>query len=183
MRQAARPASRVSPDSTPRAAPAGGRAPARDRSRASACRSAVPSSCTAVTSASISIGRPSSRSCSIEVLCAPTSSAPAMRLSTSIGNFTPSAVAIVSASTIMVRATARVPGSPAISSSVPPVSAEIGLKREVAPELHPDVVADVGADRRADAGGTSSARKRRARARSFRPTARRAAAGRPRRGG
>ena len=105
-----------------------------DRS-ASASPVRRPSSCTAVTSASISIGRPSSRSCSIEVLCAPTCSAPAMRLSTSIGNFTPSAAAIVSASTIIARATARVPASRAISSSVPPVSAEIGLKERLPQSL------------------------------------------------
>src|SRR6185369_10378437 len=44
-----------------------------------------PSSRTAPTTASISMGRPASRSCSIEVLCAPTFSAPAMRWSIEIG--------------------------------------------------------------------------------------------------
>ena len=91
--------------------------------------------------------------------------------------------AIASASTIIARATARVPGSPAISSSVPPVSAEIGLKREVAPELDPDLVADVRADRRRAGRPRPAPARAPARARSSRPTARRAAAGRPRRGG
>ena len=81
------------PDSSRARWRGGGPAPARCRSSASAGRSAGPSSCTAVTSASISIGRPRSRSCSIEVLCAPTSPAPLMRRSTSIGKRTPSALA------------------------------------------------------------------------------------------
>ena len=48
-----------------------------------------PISCTTATSGSISIGRPRSRSCSIEVLCAPTLSAPSIRRSTSTRNLTP----------------------------------------------------------------------------------------------
>src|SRR5208283_5299616 len=46
-------------------------------------------STTEPTSASNSIGRPASRSCSIEVLCAPTFSAPAIRCSMEIGNSMP----------------------------------------------------------------------------------------------
>ena len=75
--------------SIPPASPAAAPAPARCRSPASARRSGGRAPARAVTSASISIGRPRSRSCSIEVLCAPTAAAPAMRLSTSIGNVTP----------------------------------------------------------------------------------------------
>ena len=86
-----------------------------------------PSSCTAPSSASISIGRPASRSCSIEVRCAPTAAAPSMRRSTSIGNFTPSVSAISCASSIMARATPRVPGSVQSTASGAWGSAEIGL--------------------------------------------------------
>ena len=51
------------------------------------------------------------------------------------GNCTPSASPIACASTIMARATARVPSSATISSSVPPVSAEIGLKERLPQSL------------------------------------------------
>ena len=53
----------------------------------------------------------------------------------------------------MARATARVPSSATIPASVLSVSAEIGLKRQIAPQLDPDLAADVGADRRLHAGG------------------------------
>ena len=45
-----------------------------------------------------------------------------------MGNFTPSFSAIVCASSIMLRATSRVPGSVHSTSSVAWVNAEIGLK-------------------------------------------------------
>ena len=65
---------------------------------------------------------------------------------------TPSVSPIACASSIIARQTARVPGSPVMTSSVAPVSALIGLKAEVAPELDPDLVADARADRRLEAG-------------------------------
>jgi hypothetical protein len=94
-----------------------------------------PSSCTDVTSASISMGRPRSRSCSIEVLCAPTAAPPSIRLSTEMGKRTPSFSAIAWASTIIARATARVPSSVQITSSVAWVSALIGLKERLPQSL------------------------------------------------
>ena len=51
-----------------------------------------------------------------------------MRLSTPIGNLTPSFSATACASSIIARARARVPGSATMSSSVAWVSALIGLK-------------------------------------------------------
>ena len=75
-----------------------------------------------------------------------------MRLSTSIGNLTPSVSAIACASSIMARATARVP---VVGDDL--VQRAAGQRRdrvegEVAPELDPDLVADVGADRRLQPG-------------------------------
>ena len=65
----------------------------------------------------------------MEVLCAPTSAAPAMRVSTSSGKRTPSFSATACASSIMVRGTRRAsPGSAVITSSVARVSAQIRLK-------------------------------------------------------
>ena len=64
----------------------------------------------------------------MEVLCAPTSAPPAMRLSTVSANLTPSFSATPWPSTIMARQTACVPGSAITLSSVAPVSALTGLK-------------------------------------------------------
>ena len=87
-----------------------------------------PSSTTEPTSASSSSARPASTSCSIEVLCAPTASAPAMRCSSVILKRTPSASATACPSAIIAAASARVPGKRQMSSSVACVSALIGLK-------------------------------------------------------
>ena len=70
-----------------------------------------PNSATEPIRASISIGRPRSRSCSIEVRWAPTAAAPSMRFSTSMAKRTPRASPMAWASSIMARARARVSGS------------------------------------------------------------------------
>jgi hypothetical protein len=101
-----------------------------------------PSSCTEPTSASISIGRPASRSCSIEVRCAPTAAPPSIRRSTSMGNLTPSFSAISCASSIMLRATPRVPGIGAEHVERGMGQRRDRVERQVAPELHPDLVAE-----------------------------------------
>ena len=87
-----------------------------------------PSSTTAPTSASSSSARPLSTSCSIEVLCAPTASAPAIRWASEILKRTPSASATDWPSVIMRSTSASVDGNRQISSKVAWVSAEIGFK-------------------------------------------------------
>ena len=87
-----------------------------------------PSSITAPTSASISGSRPASTSCSIEVLCLPTFSAPAILLSSDTRRVTPSLFATASASRIMLAARSRVGGKRQISTSVECVKALSGLK-------------------------------------------------------
>ena len=97
-----------------------------------ACPVTPPSSTTAPSSASISIGRPRSRSCSIEVLCAPTSAG--------------AVDALVHAKWRIARPAPRPPPGPRPSSpgtapagragavmrsSVAPVRAETGLKAEL----------------------------------------------------
>src|ERR1700728_2315774 len=82
-------------------------------------------------SASVSSERPASTSCNIDVLCAPTASAPAMRLSIETRKVTPSFCAISCASFIMVAARSRVSANWQISTSVACVSAEIGLKERL----------------------------------------------------
>ena len=67
-------------------------------------------------------------SCSIEVLCAPTASAPAIRCSRLILKTTPSFSATVRASRIMLAASSRDSGWRQMSCSVACVSALIGLK-------------------------------------------------------
>ena len=71
------------------------------------------------------------KSCNIDVVCAPTAAAPAIRLSTSMAKRTPSFSPIACASSIMFLATARVPGSVATISSVAFVSALKGLKHKL----------------------------------------------------
>src|SRR5262249_34314565 len=88
-----------------------------------------PISWTTVTRGSSSTGRPRSRSCSIEVLCAPTLRAPSMRRSTSTRNLTPKFSAIAWASSMIAFDSARVPGSMQITSSVAWLKALIGLKQ------------------------------------------------------
>ena len=88
-----------------------------------------PSSATDPTSASISGPRPASTSCSIEVLCLPTFSAPSMRRSSVTRNSMPSLAAIACASSIMFAARARVSGNWQMSTSVACDSALIGLKQ------------------------------------------------------
>ena len=61
------------------------------------------------------------------IVCAPTAAPPSIRRSTSMGNLTPSFSPICCASSIMRRATSRVPGSVQSTSSVAWVRAEIGL--------------------------------------------------------
>src|ERR1700748_1937116 len=88
-----------------------------------------PISCTTVTSGSISIGRPRSRSCSIEVLWAPTLRAASIRRTTSTRNLTPKVSAIAWLSSMIAFDNARVAGSEQITSSVAQVSALIGLRQ------------------------------------------------------
>jgi hypothetical protein len=87
-----------------------------------------PSSATEPTSASISGARPASMSCSIEVLCRPTFSAPAMRLSSVTRNSTPSLPATCWASRIMLAASSRDGGYWQMSCSVECDRLLIGLK-------------------------------------------------------
>ena len=119
-----------------------------------------------MTSASISIGRPRSRSCSIEVLCAPTAAgagdAPvdvdrevdAERLADRLG--------------LDHHGAGDGAGAGIGGDLVERAAGQRGdrVEGEVAPELDPDLVADVGADRRLEAGGD----QRLARARSRAPT-------------
>ena len=95
-----------------------------------------PSSCTDATRASISIGRPRSRSCSIEVLWAPTAPAASMRRSTSIGKANPERPGD------RLRLDHHGAGHGARSGvgddlvrGLPPVSAEIGLKERLPQSL------------------------------------------------
>ena len=87
-----------------------------------------PTSITEPTSASISGSRPASTSCSIEVLCLPTRSAPAMRFSSVTRKVMPSRSATACASRIIAAARSRVSGNWQMSTSVECVSALIGLK-------------------------------------------------------
>ena len=87
-----------------------------------------PSSRTEPTSASSSSGRPLSTSWSIDVLCFPTASAPAMRFSSETGKRTPSFSPISWASRIIRSTSACVGGNWMRSTSVACVSALIGLK-------------------------------------------------------
>src|SRR5258708_2955254 len=87
-----------------------------------------PSSTTAPTTASSSIGRPASRSCNIEVLCSPTFSAPAMRWSIEIGISIPSFAATASTSVMMLRIIGPASLSRAICDRVARVRALMGLK-------------------------------------------------------
>ena len=119
------------------------------------------SSTTALTIASTSSGRPSSRSCSIDVLCSPTSAAPLRRASTSTAIFSPSASATACASSMTLRAKARVAGS---AADLRQGRARQGAERvegDVAPELDPDLAADAAAQRRAQAGVDQRLRQRR----------------------
>jgi len=116
------------------AARAGGRGRGRCRSTASAPRSAVRAP-DGRRPAHRSRGDAGVRSCSIDVLCAPTAPAPSMRRSTAIGSGRRAFSPIAWPSSIIARATARVPASPTISASVPPVSAEIGLKERLPQSL------------------------------------------------
>ena len=93
-----------------------------------------------------------SRSCSIEVLWAPTSAPPAMRLSTLMANFTPSFSATAWPSTIM-RAADRVRAG--IADHL--VERRAGQRADrveghVAPQLDPQLVADARPHRRLEAG-------------------------------
>ena len=91
----------------------------------------APSSRTAPVSASVSKGRPSVRSCSMDVRCAPTAAAPSMRLSMFKAKRAPRASPTACASAISAAAMARVPGSVAITSKVAWVSAESGLNAKL----------------------------------------------------
>ena len=111
-----------------------------------------PISWTTVTSGSISIARPRSRSCSIEVLCAPTLRGaldPALDIDAE-----PDALLVAD----LLRFQHHGPGDRArsgsvvITSRVAWVSALIGLKRDVAPQLQPDLVADIVEHRRLKPG-------------------------------
>jgi hypothetical protein len=86
------------------------------------------SSTTEPTSASISGARPASTSCSIDVLCLPTFSAPAMRLSSVTRNSMPSLCATACASRIIAAASSRVSGYWQMSTSVECDRLLIGLK-------------------------------------------------------
>ena len=77
--------------------------------------------------ASSSSGRPASRSWSIDVLCSPTFSAPVSRCSIETGSSSPSFWATASVSVMISRIRGATSGSRAISPSVAPVSALIGL--------------------------------------------------------
>src|SRR3546814_559273 len=77
----------------------------------------LPISRMAPTSASVSSERPASTSCSMEVLCLPTASAPSMRFSMVWRKVTPSFSAIACASAIMVAASRRVSGKVQMSRS------------------------------------------------------------------
>jgi hypothetical protein len=94
-----------------------------------------PSSMTDPSSASISGSRPASMSCSIDVLCLPTFSAPAMRFSMVTRNSMPSLFAIDFASVIIACASVRVSGYWQRSTSVECVSALIGLKERLPQSL------------------------------------------------
>ena len=90
-----------------------------------------PSSTTAPMSASVSSALPDSASCSIEVLCLPTRSAPAMRFSSGTRNEIPSFDATSCASVIIFAASARASGNRQMSTRVAWVSALIGLKERL----------------------------------------------------
>ena len=127
-------------------------------------------------------GGAASRSCSIDVRCAPTAAPPSMRRSTSIGKVTPSFSAITCASTIIARATARVPGSVQSTSSVAWVRAEIGLKDRL-----PHSFTQISSRRRGRTGAFSPAAVRafgqaQRRGRISRPKVRPAKSGCPRHG-
>ncbi len=79
-------------------------------------------------SASVSRARPASTSWSIEVLCRPTFSAPAIRFSSPTRKVTPSFSAMVCASVIIFAASSRVGANWQISTSVAWHSALMGLK-------------------------------------------------------
>ena len=131
------------------------------RSSASRTPTMSPSSATAPTMASSSIGRPRSKSCSMEVLCSPTEAAPSIRLSTSIGMVTPSLAATASASFMIDWATARVPGSSQMRLQGGAGQRADRIEGDVAPQLDPDLGADVGLHRRLEAGGDQGAAQRR----------------------
>ena len=77
---------------------------------------------------SISSGLPASTSCSIEVLCLPTASAPLMRRSMVTRKPAPSRSPTACASVIIAAASSRVSGNWQMSTSVAWVMALIGLK-------------------------------------------------------
>ena len=94
-----------------------------------------PSSMTAPTTSSSSRGRWLSRSCSIDVLCVPAFSAPAMRCSIEMGSSMPNRRATASTSVIRLRISGPVFGSRTISASVAPVSALTGLSEALPSSL------------------------------------------------
>src|ERR1019366_1294930 len=87
-----------------------------------------PSSTTAPTTGSSSMGRPASRSCSMEVLCSPTFSAPAILWSMEMGSSIPSLLATASTSAMILRTTGQMWGSRAMVTRVARVRALMGLK-------------------------------------------------------
>src|SRR2546421_7042048 len=89
------------------------------------------SSITAPTSASSSVARPASTSCSIDVLWLPTRAAPSMRRSSETRKAMPSLPATACASRIIAAARARVEDSLQMRSSFARVSALIGLKQRL----------------------------------------------------
>ena len=110
-----------------------------------------PSSITAPTSASISGSRPASTSCSIDVLCLPTFSAPAMRFSSVTRKLTPSLFATCSASRIIAAASSRVGELADVDERRVRERAD-RIEGEVAPELEPDLGADAGEHGRLEPG-------------------------------
>ncbi len=123
------------PVEVPRWRRAGGSAPARRRSSASAPASVGPVPARRRPAARFPANACASRSCSIDILCAPTATAPSRRRSRSTRRRTPRRSPIALASSIIARQTARVSGSPAMTSSVASVSALIGLKHTLPQSL------------------------------------------------
>ena len=139
-----------------------------------------PSSCTTPTSGSISIDRPRSRSCSIDILCAPTATAPSRRRSRSTRSRTPTRSPIgLRLRHHRAAQRARVRRLPAIDVEGRHGQRADRIEAHVAPELEPDLVADVLADRRFEPAGDQHVAAAARRAACARRRARRSGTRRP----
>ena len=140
----------------PAACRAATRASRRPRSPASASPSAAPARRTHRSAARSPSGRPASTSCSIDVLWAPTFSAPSMRCSIEIRSRSPSFSAISAASRIICAASSRV-GRPLADLDQGATGERADrVQRQVAQRLDPDVRPDVGQHPRREPGRRST---------------------------